>query len=151
MHPCRKVLTSFQKKYPSMFRYVATPVASMLGVKETVRRHVTHNLILESYYCNTTKNPPQVCTLLTALIHDSQTAPLFHKFINCCCYPEFSRETLQADGMDRATGPALVQAAQESGQTQPSQEVLWGQVQTPTHRSSHALSIVLYHVQWDEL
>lgn len=47
-----------------MFRYVATPLASLLGVKETVRRRVTYNLTLESYYCNTTKNPTQVRKLL---------------------------------------------------------------------------------------
>jgi len=47
-----------------MFRYVATPVASLLGIKETVRRRVTHNLTLETYFCNTAKNPPQVRTLL---------------------------------------------------------------------------------------
>uniref|UniRef100_A0A8C1VR14 Ceramide synthase 2b n=1 Tax=Cyprinus carpio TaxID=7962 RepID=A0A8C1VR14_CYPCA len=41
-------------------RYVATPLASLLGLKESVRRQVTHNLTLESYYCNTTKNPTQV-------------------------------------------------------------------------------------------
>uniref|UniRef100_A0A672QA27 Ceramide synthase 2 n=1 Tax=Sinocyclocheilus grahami TaxID=75366 RepID=A0A672QA27_SINGR len=40
-------------------RYVATPLASLLGLKETVRRRVTHNLTLESHYCNTTKNPTQ--------------------------------------------------------------------------------------------
>lgn len=61
-----------------MFRYVATPLASLLGVKETVRRRVTHNLTLESYYCNATKTPSQVRTLLTALIHESQIAPHYH-------------------------------------------------------------------------
>ncbi|XP_051577553.1 ceramide synthase 2-like isoform X2 [Myxocyprinus asiaticus] len=40
-------------------RVVATPLASLLGVKETVRRRVTHNQTLESYYCNTSKNPTQ--------------------------------------------------------------------------------------------
>ncbi|XP_026084021.1 ceramide synthase 2-like [Carassius auratus] len=40
-------------------RYIATPLASLLGLKETVRRRVTHNLTLESYYCNTTKHPTQ--------------------------------------------------------------------------------------------
>ncbi|XP_052003468.1 ceramide synthase 2-like [Xyrauchen texanus] len=40
-------------------RVVATPLASLLGIKETVRRQVAHNQTLESYYCNTTKNPTQ--------------------------------------------------------------------------------------------
>ncbi|KAI4811659.1 hypothetical protein KUCAC02_014536 [Chaenocephalus aceratus] len=40
-------------------RTVATPLASLLGVKETVRLQVPHNPTLESYYCNITKNPKQ--------------------------------------------------------------------------------------------
>lgn len=40
-------------------RTVATPLASLLGVKETVRLKVPHNPTLESYYCNITKNPTQ--------------------------------------------------------------------------------------------
>ncbi|XP_026084633.1 ceramide synthase 2-like isoform X2 [Carassius auratus] len=48
-------------------RYVATPLASLLGLKETVRRRVTHNLMLESYYCNTTKNPTPVRMLQPTL------------------------------------------------------------------------------------
>ncbi|XP_051999372.1 ceramide synthase 2-like [Xyrauchen texanus] len=40
-------------------RVVATPLASLLGVKEMVRRRVTHNQTLESYYCNASKNPTQ--------------------------------------------------------------------------------------------
>lgn len=42
-------------------RTVATPLASLLGVKETVRLKAPHNPTLESYYCKTTKNPTQVC------------------------------------------------------------------------------------------
>lgn len=45
-----------------IYRVVATPLASLLGVKETVRLKVPHNPTLESYYCNITKNPPQVDT-----------------------------------------------------------------------------------------
>ncbi|MEQ2181548.1 Ceramide synthase 2 [Goodea atripinnis] len=45
-------------------RTVATPLASLLGVKETVRLKVPHNPSLESYYCKVTKNPTQV-TLMT--------------------------------------------------------------------------------------
>lgn len=41
-------------------RTVATPLASLLGVKETVRLRVPHNPTLESYYCKVTKNPTQV-------------------------------------------------------------------------------------------
>ncbi|XP_029959235.1 ceramide synthase 2-like isoform X1 [Salarias fasciatus] len=40
-------------------RTVATPLASLLGVKETVRLKAPHNSTLESYYCNITKNPTQ--------------------------------------------------------------------------------------------
>lgn len=40
-------------------RTVATPLASLLGVKETVRLKAPHNPTLESYYCNITKNPTQ--------------------------------------------------------------------------------------------
>lgn len=40
-------------------RFVATPLASFLGVKETVRQPVTHNRTLESHYCNTAKKLSQ--------------------------------------------------------------------------------------------
>uniref|UniRef100_A0A3Q2DXW4 Ceramide synthase 2b n=1 Tax=Cyprinodon variegatus TaxID=28743 RepID=A0A3Q2DXW4_CYPVA len=40
-------------------RTVATPLASLLGVKETVRLKAPHNPFLESYYCKVTKNPTQ--------------------------------------------------------------------------------------------
>lgn len=40
-------------------RFVATPLASFLGVKETVRQPVTHNRTLESHYCNTAKKLTQ--------------------------------------------------------------------------------------------
>uniref|UniRef100_A0A7N6A994 Ceramide synthase 2b n=1 Tax=Anabas testudineus TaxID=64144 RepID=A0A7N6A994_ANATE len=46
-------------------RVVATPLASLLGVKETVRLKAQHNPTLESYYCNHTKNPTQ--TSITSL------------------------------------------------------------------------------------
>lgn len=42
------------------YRTVATPLASLLGVKETVRLKAPHNTTLESHYCNITKNPTQV-------------------------------------------------------------------------------------------
>ncbi|XP_031693547.1 ceramide synthase 2 [Oncorhynchus kisutch] len=38
---------------------VATPLAAVMGVKEKVRLIVSHNPTLESFYCNTTKNPSQ--------------------------------------------------------------------------------------------
>ncbi|XP_071027863.1 ceramide synthase 2-like isoform X2 [Oncorhynchus clarkii lewisi] len=40
-------------------RLVATPLAAVMGVKEKVRIIVSHNPTLESFYCNTTKNPSQ--------------------------------------------------------------------------------------------
>ncbi|XP_045555106.1 ceramide synthase 2 [Salmo salar] len=40
-------------------RLVATPLAAVMGVKEKVRLTVSHNPILESFYCTTTKNPSQ--------------------------------------------------------------------------------------------
>ncbi|XP_029592442.1 ceramide synthase 2 [Salmo trutta] len=40
-------------------RLVATPLAAVMGVKEKVRLTVSHNPTLESFYCNTTKNPSQ--------------------------------------------------------------------------------------------
>ncbi|CAB1334537.1 unnamed protein product, partial [Coregonus sp. 'balchen'] len=40
-------------------RLVATPLAAVMGVKEKVRLTVSHNPTLESFYCNTTKNPTQ--------------------------------------------------------------------------------------------
>lgn len=41
-------------------RAVATPLASLLGVKDTARLKAPYNPTLESYYCNITKNPTQV-------------------------------------------------------------------------------------------
>uniref|UniRef100_A0A3P9M0T7 Ceramide synthase 2b n=1 Tax=Oryzias latipes TaxID=8090 RepID=A0A3P9M0T7_ORYLA len=41
-------------------RTVATPLASLLGVKETVRLKAPHNPTLECYYCNISKTPSQV-------------------------------------------------------------------------------------------
>uniref|UniRef100_A0A4W5Q1D1 Homeobox domain-containing protein n=1 Tax=Hucho hucho TaxID=62062 RepID=A0A4W5Q1D1_9TELE len=40
-------------------RLVGTPLAAVMGVKEKVRLTVSHNPTLESFYCNTTKNPSQ--------------------------------------------------------------------------------------------
>ncbi|KAA0702885.1 Ceramide synthase 2 [Triplophysa tibetana] len=40
-------------------RFVATPLALMLGVKEIVRRRVAYNQTLESHYCNESKKPTQ--------------------------------------------------------------------------------------------
>uniref|UniRef100_A0A669BWM5 Ceramide synthase 2 n=1 Tax=Oreochromis niloticus TaxID=8128 RepID=A0A669BWM5_ORENI len=40
-------------------RMVATPLASLLGVKDTVRLKAPHNTTLESYYCKINKNPTQ--------------------------------------------------------------------------------------------
>ncbi|XP_042163779.1 ceramide synthase 2 [Oncorhynchus tshawytscha] len=40
-------------------RLVATPLAAVMGVEEKVRLIVSHNPTLESFYCNTTKNPSQ--------------------------------------------------------------------------------------------
>ncbi|XP_055766186.1 ceramide synthase 2-like [Salvelinus fontinalis] len=40
-------------------RLVATPLAAVMRVKEKVRLTVSHNPTLESFYCNTTKNPSQ--------------------------------------------------------------------------------------------
>uniref|UniRef100_A0A3Q3GWA2 Ceramide synthase 2b n=1 Tax=Labrus bergylta TaxID=56723 RepID=A0A3Q3GWA2_9LABR len=40
-------------------RTVATPLASLLGIKDTVRLKAPHNPTLESYFCNITKTPTQ--------------------------------------------------------------------------------------------
>ncbi|KAG7272389.1 hypothetical protein CRUP_035584 [Coryphaenoides rupestris] len=40
-------------------RTVAMPLASLLGVKETVRLPASPNPTLEAFYCNTSKNPSQ--------------------------------------------------------------------------------------------
>ncbi|XP_012697460.1 ceramide synthase 2 [Clupea harengus] len=40
-------------------RTVATPIAALLGVKETVRLRVTPNPSLEAFFCRTTKYPTQ--------------------------------------------------------------------------------------------
>lgn len=43
-------------------RKVATPLASLLGVREKARVHASHNPLLESYFRSTTKHPTQVST-----------------------------------------------------------------------------------------
>lgn len=40
-------------------RTVGTYLASLLGIKETLRRKATHNSTLESFYCHISKHPPQ--------------------------------------------------------------------------------------------
>lgn len=41
-------------------RIVATPLASLLGVKETARVKATYIPTLESHYCKITKHPTKV-------------------------------------------------------------------------------------------
>lgn len=41
-------------------RFVATPLASILGVKETTRLRAPHVPVLEAHYCKVNKNPAQV-------------------------------------------------------------------------------------------
>lgn len=41
-------------------RYVATPLARLLNVKEKVRLKATPNAVLEKFYAATTKHPKQV-------------------------------------------------------------------------------------------
>uniref|UniRef100_A0A3B3ZXF3 Uncharacterized protein n=1 Tax=Periophthalmus magnuspinnatus TaxID=409849 RepID=A0A3B3ZXF3_9GOBI len=53
-------------------RTVATPLAALLGVKETVRLKVLHNPTLEFYYCNVTKTPSQVETLCKQTGHSER-------------------------------------------------------------------------------
>ncbi|XP_035285477.1 ceramide synthase 2-like [Anguilla rostrata] len=40
-------------------RTVATPLASLLGVRERVRLRAEHNPLLEAYFCSTSKHPSQ--------------------------------------------------------------------------------------------
>lgn len=42
-------------------RYLATPLADVLGVKDKVRRTVEPNPLLENYYSGQAKVPSQVC------------------------------------------------------------------------------------------
>lgn len=44
------------------FRTVATPLASLLGVKDKQRVLALPNPILESHFCSTSKHPTQVIT-----------------------------------------------------------------------------------------
>lgn len=41
-------------------RYVATPLAGLLNVKEKIRLKATPNAVLEKFYAATTKHPKQV-------------------------------------------------------------------------------------------
>lgn len=46
---------------PNSFpRYVATPLAGLLNVKEKVRLKATPNAVLEKFYAATSKHPKQV-------------------------------------------------------------------------------------------
>lgn len=44
-------------------RFVATPLASILGVKETTRLRAPHVPVLEAHYCKDNRNPTQVAAL----------------------------------------------------------------------------------------
>lgn len=44
-------------------RFVATPLACILGVKETTRLRAPHVPVLEAHYCKVNKNPTQVAAL----------------------------------------------------------------------------------------
>lgn len=44
----------------SFLRYVATPLAGLLNVKEKIRLKATPNAVLEKFYAATTKHPKQV-------------------------------------------------------------------------------------------
>lgn len=114
---------------------MATPLASLLGVKETVRLKAPHNPTLESYYCNITKNPTQV---------DFLTHP--HTMSECCVTcpeilnsdlsvpaPVLSSEPLQADRLLGKTSAAMVQETEEPRQAEFAQEVSGGQVNAPIH------------------
>lgn len=114
---------------------VATPLASLLGVEDTVRLKVPHNPTLESYYCNITKNPTQVDTSGLLLQH--------HKGANAALdwitgkiiksdlfvlFSVFSSKSLQEDWLLRKTSAAMVQETKEPGQTESAQKVSRGQV-----------------------
>lgn len=47
----------------SSCRFVATPLASVLGVRETTRLRAPHVPALEAHYCKVNKTPPQVAAL----------------------------------------------------------------------------------------
>ena len=57
---CSPTLCAF-----SLFRTVAIPLASLLGVRDKQRVHAPPNPILESHFCSTSKHPTQVITLHT--------------------------------------------------------------------------------------
>lgn len=110
-------------------RTVATPLASLLGVKETVRLKAPHNPTLESYYCKTTKNPTQVCVCVQISPHHvfKKTSNL-NLFLLLFCTSDFHTESQQADGLLWATGAALVQTTEEPGQTKFAQKISRSQV-----------------------
>uniref|UniRef100_A0A8D0CXP4 Ceramide synthase 2 n=1 Tax=Sander lucioperca TaxID=283035 RepID=A0A8D0CXP4_SANLU len=115
-------------------RTVATPLASLLGVKETVRLKVPHNSTLESYYCNITKSPTQVhvCTYPYTLKKDRVACCVCCqeiKYLNLTfvLFSDFNSKSLQADWLFRKTSAAMVQETKEPGQTEFAQKVSRGQ------------------------
>lgn len=80
------------------YRTVATPLASLLGVKETVRLKAPHNTTLESHYCNITKNPTQVNgrTPLEdrATYHLHLVSRIECLNLACACFPQSSIASL---------------------------------------------------------
>ena len=62
---------------------MATPLASLLGVKETVRLKAPHNPTLESYYCNITKTPTQVDPLTLTVQKQSTVQRVLQQILKC--------------------------------------------------------------------
>lgn len=129
---------------------MATPLASLLGVKETVRLKVPHNSTLESYYCNITKSPTQVhvCTYPYTLKKDRVACCVCCqeiKYLNLTfvLFSDFNSKSLQADWLFRKTSAAMVQETKEPGQTEFAQKVSRGQVNSRTHVYAH-MSIELW-------
>lgn len=117
-------------------------MASLLGVKETVRLKARHNPTLESYYCNITKNPTQVNVPIHPYTLKKDSVPYYAycqeiKYLNLAfvLFSEFNSKSLQADWLFRKTSAAMVQETEEPGQTEFAQKIQRGQVnkQTNTH------------------
>lgn len=109
-------------------RTVATPLAALLGVKETTRVKATYIPTLESHYCKITKNPTKVDVAV-----NKKTRCTFNSDPNVfslAAPSDFDSESLQADGIHGKTSAAMVPETKEPGPAQLAQEVSGSQVNT---------------------
>lgn len=111
-------------------RLVATPLASLLGVKEKTRVKAAYIPTLESHYCKITKNPTKV-EVTKKKKHDLHLwLDSWNKKSVMFAPSDFDSESLPANGIHGKTSAAMVPETKEPGQAKLAQKVSGSQVST---------------------